>query len=97
VLPLCCLVADCDNLLSYPRGLQAEDSRCTIAEPGCERFDVIRDAEEPNKFVFYEVYSSKEAIEAHCRTDHWQKWSAFEKSGGLTNISQTKHSILVQS
>ena len=79
--------------------LQEEDSRCTIAEPGCERFDVIRssDPAEPNKFVFYEVYASQEAIESHCRTEHWKKWDAFEKSGGLKSISPLKHSILVQS
>ena len=33
--------------------IDAEGSRL---EPGCLRFDVIRDQENPNKFMFYEVY-----------------------------------------
>ena len=54
------------------------------------------DPAEANKFVFYEVYSSAEAIASHCRTAHWKKWNAFEKSGALRSISSMKHSMLVQ-
>ena len=30
-------------------------------EPGCMRFDVLRDADDPLKFYFYEVYKDKAA------------------------------------
>jgi autoinducer 2-degrading protein len=35
------------------------------AEPGCLRFDVLQDKTQSNKFTFYEVYTSSEAIDFH--------------------------------
>ena len=32
----------------------ANDARCTIAEPGCDRFDFLRDPNSPNRFTFCE-------------------------------------------
>ena len=34
--------------------IAADDARCTIAEPGCDRFDFLRDPTAPNKFTFCE-------------------------------------------
>ena len=36
-------------------------------EPGCIRFDVIQDAEDPNRIWLYEVYVDEAAFEAHTR------------------------------
>mmetsp|Transcript_29976 Transcript_29976/g.52613 ORF Transcript_29976/g.52613 Transcript_29976/m.52613 type:complete len:296 (-) Transcript_29976:122-1009(-) len=43
-------------------------------EEGCRRFDVIRDATEPNRFAYCEIYDSKEAFEHHLTTPHFAKW-----------------------
>jgi (4S)-4-hydroxy-5-phosphonooxypentane-2,3-dione isomerase len=43
-------------------------------EPGNLRFDVLRDVNNPNKFVLYEVYESKEAAVSHKTTPHYLKW-----------------------
>jgi (4S)-4-hydroxy-5-phosphonooxypentane-2,3-dione isomerase len=43
-------------------------------EPGNRRFDVIRSAEDPTRFMFYEVFTSQEAVEAHRLTAHYQIW-----------------------
>lgn len=43
-------------------------------EPGCLRFDVIRDEEDPNRIYLYEVYKDKDAFEYHKTTPHINKW-----------------------
>ena len=46
----------------------------SVEEPGNLRFDILRDAENPLKFVLYEAYESEEAAVAHKSTAHYLKW-----------------------
>ena len=46
-------------------------------EPGCLRFDVIQDRDDPNRFYFYEIYRDEAALEAHRQTPHFKLY--FEK------------------
>ena len=50
-------------------------------EPGCLRFDVIQDKDDPNRFYFYEVYRDEAALEAHRQTPHFKLY--FEKTRSL--------------
>lgn len=43
-------------------------------EPGNIRFDILQDAQDPGKFVLYEVYQSEHAAAAHKETSHYLKW-----------------------
>ena len=43
-------------------------------EPGCLRFDVIQDAEDPNRIWLYEVYVDEAAFQAHLQAPHFIKW-----------------------
>lgn len=43
-------------------------------EPGCLRFDVVQDQDDPNRYYFYEVYVDEEAYTAHTRTPHLVRW-----------------------
>ncbi|MEE2881821.1 MAG: putative quinol monooxygenase [Chloroflexota bacterium] len=43
-------------------------------EPGCLRFDVLEDNEDPNKLHLYEVYQDELAVEAHRNAAHFVKW-----------------------
>ena len=43
-------------------------------EPGCLRFDVTQDAEEPNRIWLYEVYKDADAFDAHTKAPHFAKW-----------------------
>ncbi len=43
-------------------------------EPGCLRFDVLQDNEDPNKIHLYEVYKDEAALEAHRQAPHYTKW-----------------------
>jgi (4S)-4-hydroxy-5-phosphonooxypentane-2,3-dione isomerase len=55
-----------------------ENSRASRRdEPGCLRFDVHRDVDDPNHFLLYELYADERAFtEAHRGAPHYQKWRA---------------------
>lgn len=46
----------------------------SVQEKGNLRFDLLRDANDENKFVLYEAYESEEAATAHKDTAHYKKW-----------------------
>ena len=50
-------------------------------EPGCMRFDVLRDNDDPLKFYFYEVYKDEAARSAHRQMPHFAEWAKFMKHG----------------
>jgi (4S)-4-hydroxy-5-phosphonooxypentane-2,3-dione isomerase len=45
-------------------------------EPGCLRFNVLHDRQDPNVYYFYEVYRDEAAIEAHRAAPHYAVWRA---------------------
>jgi (4S)-4-hydroxy-5-phosphonooxypentane-2,3-dione isomerase len=48
----------------------------SVKEPGNLRFDILRDAGDPNKFTLYEAYVSEEASRAHKDTVHYLEWKS---------------------
>ena len=50
-------------------------------EPGCMRFDILRDNDDPLTFYFYEVYKDEKAQLAHRETPHFAKWAKFIETG----------------
>lgn len=53
-----------------------DNARKTIQEPGNLRFDVLQQADDPNRFVIYEVYRDDAGMEAHKQTPHYARWRA---------------------
>ena len=51
-----------------------ENARNSIQEPGIVRFDVIRQQDDPTRFVLVEVYRTSEDPGRHKETAHYQKW-----------------------
>jgi (4S)-4-hydroxy-5-phosphonooxypentane-2,3-dione isomerase len=45
-------------------------------EPGCFRFNVLRDEKDENVYYFYEVYRDEAALEAHRAMPHYAVWRA---------------------
>ena len=43
-------------------------------EPGCYRFDVLQDNDDPNTIHLYEIYHDEAAVEAHRAAPHYLKW-----------------------
>ncbi len=46
----------------------------THGEPLNVRFDVLQRNDDPNRFVFYEVYQSEAGFSAHQQTAHYLQW-----------------------
>ncbi|MGA2256526.1 MAG: antibiotic biosynthesis monooxygenase [Thermoguttaceae bacterium] len=51
-----------------------ENAANTIFEPGNLRFDVLQQADDPQRFVLYEVYRDEDASKAHKQTAHYARW-----------------------
>jgi len=51
-----------------------ENAEQTVREPGALRFDVIQQADDPNRFVLYEVYRDEAGAKAHKETAHYARW-----------------------
>lgn len=52
-----------------------DDARGSVQnEPGCCRFDVLKDDSDPNLVHLYEVYEDRAAVETHRTMLHYLKW-----------------------
>jgi (4S)-4-hydroxy-5-phosphonooxypentane-2,3-dione isomerase len=53
-----------------------EDNAVTSVrdEPDCLRFDMLRDNDGPDHYMFYEVYRDEAAFAAHRESDHFARW-----------------------
>ncbi len=56
------------------RTASLENARNSVQEPGIARFDVIRQQDEPTRFVLVEIYRTSEDPGKHKETAHYQKW-----------------------
>ena len=51
-----------------------DNARNTRKEQANIRFDVLRCEDDPNRFLLYEVYRTKDDFAAHQRTEHYLRW-----------------------
>lgn len=66
-----------DELAKLLEGLVAP----THEEPGCERYELWRDDDDPHEFTFVEVWSSQGELDAHASSAHLR--DAAERFGEL--------------
>jgi len=55
-------------------------------EPGCLRFDMARDADDPTVLWVWEVFTDQAALEAHWRSPHfltWKQWLSTLPDGAV--------------
>ncbi|HET7876937.1 MAG TPA: putative quinol monooxygenase [Methylomirabilota bacterium] len=64
-----------DRAEALGRVLDRQARNSVEREPGCLVFDVCQD-EDPTKFLLYEVYRDRAAIEAHRKTAHYAQFRA---------------------
>jgi quinol monooxygenase YgiN len=50
------------------------NARASLTEPGVARFDVVRQQDNPSRYVLVEVYRSPDAAVAHKETPHYATW-----------------------
>jgi (4S)-4-hydroxy-5-phosphonooxypentane-2,3-dione isomerase len=51
-----------------------ENARQSVQEPGIARFDVMRQADDPTRFVLVEVYRTPADPAKHKETAHYNRW-----------------------
>ncbi len=61
----------------------------TRKEEGCIQYDLHYDSKDPSKFMFYEIWTSKEALDQHAESPHLRAFRAVRdgllaKPGELT-------------
>ena len=45
----------------------------TKQEPGCVAYDLFIDQNDPGHFIFIEEWINKDALNAHCRSEHFSR------------------------
>lgn len=66
-----------------------DNARHTTEEPGNLRFDVLEQADDPNRFLLYEVYRDEAGAKAHKDTAHYKCWAETVKYW----MSEQRHSV----
>ncbi|MBM3948339.1 MAG: antibiotic biosynthesis monooxygenase [SAR202 cluster bacterium] len=64
----------------FVKALEEHARRSRTEEPGCLRFELVQDGNDPDVVWFYEVCTDAAAFEAHKRTDHFFAWQKREKA-----------------
>ncbi|BBX04666.1 hypothetical protein BST36_27390 [Mycolicibacterium moriokaense] len=55
------------------RGLLGELQRKSLAEPGCEGYEILQADDDPTGIVLIERYRDEESLAAHKNSDHYQQ------------------------
>jgi quinol monooxygenase YgiN len=63
-------VAKPDCMDAFLALAQDDASHSVADEPGCRQFDVVQMEEASHHVLFYEVYDSRAAFDAHLQTPH---------------------------
>ena len=51
----------------------------SVQEPGCLRFDVLQDREDPLTICLYEVFRSEADLDTHRQQNYYKRWMAMSK------------------
>jgi len=74
------MVVTCVHVHVRPEAVDAfieasvENHKQSVRETGNLRFDFVRQADDPSRFMMYEAYESEAAVAAHKETPHYLKW-----------------------
>ena len=60
----------------FLKAIEADALGSERDEPGCMRFNVLRDQQDQNVYYFYEVYRDEAALQAHRAAPHYAIWQA---------------------
>ncbi len=60
----------------FLKAIEADAIGSERDEPGCIRFNVLRDQQDHNVYYFFELYRDEAALEAHRAAPHYAIWRA---------------------
>ena len=72
----------------------AVNSRASLRGPGCLRFDVLQEADDPTRFVLVEAYGSEDDLAFHKTTDHYKAWAEVTNRVQVEPRSKTVFTLL---
>ena len=53
----------------------AVNSAASLQEPGCLRFEVLQQVDEPTRFTLVEAYETEADLAVHKTTPHYEAWA----------------------
>ena len=68
-----------ENLAKFNELIAINANASVGNEAGCKQFDVIQDADNPNRIVLYEVYDDAAAFQDHLGREHTKTFLAAAK------------------
>lgn len=76
-----------DKVNDFLKAMETDvkQSRDKAVDPGCLRFDLLRDSTDTQRFIMYEVYEDNAAVEAHQTSDHHKLWTDFRDNGAVAS------------
>jgi quinol monooxygenase YgiN len=74
-----------DEILARAPAAQA----ATRAEPGCIAYDFYTCTDDPDRLVFVESWTSKEAHDSHMQQQHTKDWIAFHEPKNRSLLFET--------
>ena len=74
-----------------------ENAAASMKEPGCQQYNIIASANNPNHVVLIEIYDNESAIQSHRTTDHFKKYQATTGSMVAKRDVRPMTSIVLQS
>jgi (4S)-4-hydroxy-5-phosphonooxypentane-2,3-dione isomerase len=51
-----------------------ENSRNSVQEPGCVRFDILQQKDDSTRIILHEVYKDESDLDHHRTTSHFARW-----------------------
>jgi (4S)-4-hydroxy-5-phosphonooxypentane-2,3-dione isomerase len=63
-----------DRDRQFLTAIEANAAASLRDEPGCRRFDVLRDNADPHRYLLYEMYDDEAAFQAHRNMPHFPVW-----------------------
>ncbi|MEO0793850.1 MAG: putative quinol monooxygenase [Verrucomicrobiota bacterium] len=64
-----------DRLDAFIDAIQENATTSLQIEDGCHGFDVCQSEADPNRIFLYELYTEKEAFEAHLESEHFREFN----------------------
>ena len=79
--------------LGEAREAMARVINASRAEPGCIAYSYGEDVLEPGLFRVSEVWTSEEALQAHFREPHMDRWREERERLGMFDKRMTNHAV----
>lgn len=75
-----------EHLETFVAQLRAH-ARRSLGEPGCVRFDVLQDRDNPHTICLYEVFRSEADLDHHRQQDYYRRWMEMSRDWRDHNAS----------